>query len=54
MPTRIDEALKAIVLRFCGPGRIKYAELDALAYTQDGLVTLKAERGDGPIRKLRS
>jgi hypothetical protein len=42
MPSRIDEALKAIALRFCEPGPIDDVELNALAVAQDALMTLKA------------
>jgi hypothetical protein len=45
MPDRIDKVMKAIAARFCEPGRIEDAELNALAQAQDGLETLKAERG---------
>jgi hypothetical protein len=43
MPARIDEAMKAIALRFCEPGRIDDAELNELAHAEDGLATLKSE-----------
>jgi hypothetical protein len=45
MPGRIDEAMKAIALRFSERGRIDDAELNALAHAEDGLARLKSERG---------
>ena len=47
IPDRTNEALKAITVRLCESGRIDDVEFDALADAQDGLMTLKAERGDG-------
>jgi hypothetical protein len=49
MPARLDDALKAIALRFCVPGRIDDDELTALADAQNALETLKSERGDGAV-----
>ena len=49
MPARIDEALKAIAVRICVPGRIDDDELAALAAAQNALETLKAERGKGAV-----
>jgi hypothetical protein len=42
--TVLNEALKAITVRFCESGRIDDVEFDALPDAQDGLMTLKAER----------
>ncbi len=49
MPTRIDEALKALAIRFCVPGRIDDDELTALADAQNALEMLKSGRGDGAV-----